>query len=89
MAYQALYYGAAMADAVNKQDLAVRCLSMAPVLKNTYVKSLYNPDTGWFAGWRSRDGKLHDYAFLYINGMAVSYGIIEGKFAHDVIKRLE
>ena len=28
------------------------------------------------AGWKSADGKLHDYYFLFVNGMAVIYGLV-------------
>lgn len=28
------------------------------------------------AGWKSADGKLHDYYFLFVNGAAVTYGLL-------------
>jgi hypothetical protein len=32
------------------------------------------------AGWKSADGKLYDYYFLFLNGMAVTYGLVtQGK----------
>lgn len=50
-------------------------------LKAAYYPTFYNVRTGLLAGWKSRDGKLHDYAFTFIQGMAITYGLVddEGK----------
>jgi hypothetical protein len=48
----------------------------AEKLKAIYYSTFYNPATGVLAGWKSADGKLHDYYFLYISGMAVVYGLV-------------
>ena len=40
-----------------------------------FARHLVNPDTGWAACWRSRDGALHDYASPFINGPACAFGI--------------
>jgi hypothetical protein len=45
-------------------------------LKTAYYSTFHNPETGVLAGWRSADGKLHDYYFLFISGMAVVYGLV-------------
>ena len=50
--------------------------SRAEKLKGAYFHTFYNPATGVLAGWKSADGKLHDYYFLYIGGMAVVYGLV-------------
>lgn len=89
LAYRALYAAASLASAVGECELTQRCLLAASVLKSAYVKSLFNPDTGWLAGWRSRDGQLHDYGFLVVNGMAIAFGILEGEQAKEVLTRLE
>jgi hypothetical protein len=48
----------------------------ATKLKAVYYSTFYNPATGVLAGWKSADGKLHDYYFPFINGMAVIYGLV-------------
>ena len=48
----------------------------AEKLKAVYYRTFYDPATGVLAGWKSADGKLHDYYFLFINGMAVTYGLV-------------
>ena len=32
--------------------------------------------TGVLAGWKSADGQLHDYYFLFVNGIAIHYGLV-------------
>jgi len=49
----------------------------AQKIKEIYYKTFYNPRTGVLAGWKSADGKLHDYYFLFVNGMAVTYGLVD------------
>jgi len=46
-------------------------------LKDAYYKTFYNPKSGMLAGWKSRDGKLHDYAFTFIQGLAITYGVVD------------
>lgn len=89
LAYRALYNAVAICNAIGEKHLAQRCHDAAVCLKNAYVKSLYNTQTGWLAGWRSRDGQLHDYGFAMINGMAIAYGILEGTQAKEVLGQLE
>lgn len=40
------------------------------------------------AGWKSADGELHDYWFTFINGMAVSFGLVEDKQANAIMDHL-
>lgn len=89
LAYRALYAAAALASAAGEGELKQRCLQAAAALKPAFVKSLFNPETGWLAGWRSRDGQLHDYGFLCLNGMAIAFGLLEGEQAKEVLTRLE
>lgn len=51
----------------------------AKKLKGAYYKTFYNPQTGMLAGWKSRDGNLHDYAFTFIQGIAITYGVVDDK----------
>jgi hypothetical protein len=45
-------------------------------IKAIYYKTFYNPKTGVLAGWKSADGQLHDYYFLFVNGIAVTNGLV-------------
>ena len=48
----------------------------AAKLKAAYYDTFYDPAKGVLAGWKSADGKLHDYYFLYVNGVASTYGLL-------------
>jgi hypothetical protein len=67
---------AALAEAAGRADDAARYRHRAEMLKAVYWKTFYNPATGVLAGWKSADGKLHDYYFTFVNGMAVTYGLV-------------
>ncbi|HEX5790466.1 MAG TPA: hypothetical protein VFY13_04895 [Luteolibacter sp.] len=77
LAYRAFRGLAAMQKKAGKDDQAERFEKAAQKLKDAYYKTFYNPETGMLAGWKSRDGKLHDYGFTFIQGLAISYGLIE------------
>jgi hypothetical protein len=46
-------------------------------LKAAYARELFNPKSGWIVCWKSDDGVLHDYASPIVNGLAISYGLVE------------
>ena len=58
-------------------DWADEADSWATRLKANYASTFYNEKTGWLAGWRCKEGKLHDFAFLPPNGTAVGAGLID------------
>ncbi len=57
-------------------------------LKAVYSTTFYNPVTGVLAGWKSEDGKLHDYYFTFVNGMAICHGLIEPPQANRIMDHL-
>ncbi len=57
-------------------------------LRSTYRATFWNEATGWLAGWRCRDGRLHDHAFPAVNGAAVQEGLLERDDARAVMRRL-
>lgn len=60
----------------------------AAKLKSVYTTTFYNPATGILAGWKSADGKLHDYYFVFVNTVAISYGLIEEPLANRIMDTL-
>ncbi len=77
LAYRAFRGLAQMAEVAGKEDQSLKFEKAAEKIKASYFKTFYNPETGMLAGWKSRDGKLHDYAFTFIQGMAITYGLID------------
>lgn len=57
-------------------------------LRAAYAPTLRNPATGVIAGWKSADGQLHDYWFTFVQGMAVTFGLLDEAMANDVMDRL-
>lgn len=53
-----------------------------------YAPTFLNPKTGVLAGWKSADGQLHDYWFTYVQGMAITFGLLDDPTANRVMDRL-
>jgi hypothetical protein len=88
LAYHALMQMAAIAQIAGKSSDRQRYLERAAKLKQAYLPAFLDPATGVLAGWRSQDGKLHDYWFLWVNGAAVVYGLVPGKVGNAIFDRL-
>jgi hypothetical protein len=88
LAHQSLRLMADLAIWLGKTDDSSKFNQAAKLLKSHYATELLNPATGLIAGWKSADGQLHDYAFPFINGIAVTLGLVEGKQAHDIMTSL-
>ncbi len=69
--------------------LAGRCRDAAERLREAFPRCFLNPANGWVAGWRSRDGELHDAAYLWVNGVALAFGLLPEDAAAEALRRLE
>ena len=85
LTYDALNLMVMVAELLHKNDDAELYKHYAKKLKETYFKTFYNPKTGILAGWKSKDGKLHDYYFLVVNSMAVYYDLVPEDKIKDVM----
>jgi hypothetical protein len=88
LAYKACLLFSDMAKAAGYPEDAKCYADKAALLRSAYKKAFLNPATGLLAGWRSKDGKLHDYAFTFVNGIAVAFGLLDKADAHAVMDRL-
>jgi hypothetical protein len=73
---------------LKRGERQARYTRLADRLKAAYFKTLYNPQTGWLAWWKSEDGEPHDYASPIINGLAIEYGLVEPAQAREILARL-
>jgi len=88
LAYRALQNMANMAKRVGRPADAADYRAAAKKLRAAYGKCFLDPATGILAGWRSADGHLHDYYFLWVNGIAIHYGLIEHEQANVIMDKL-
>lgn len=72
---------------LGRSDQATRFHQLASKLKAAYQPTLYNPETGWLAWWKSEDGRLHDYASPTLNGLAIEYGLVEPELGKQILAR--
>jgi hypothetical protein len=88
LAYRALNGMEELARQANHPDDQARYRAAAHKLRAAYFDAFYNPVTGVLAGWRSTDGQLHDYYFLWVNGIAIHYGLVPKDKANGIMDRL-
>ena len=88
LAYRALGDMAMMATRLAKSADAAHFRGAADKLRSSYYKTFFDPETGVLGGWRSTDGQLHDYYFLWVNGIAIHYGLVEETQANSIMDKL-
>lgn len=88
LACRALEVWSQVSVALERPDDMAWLKQKAAKLKSAYRDNFLNPETGILAGWKSADGRLHDYWFLFLNSVAIAYGVIEGRLANDIMDRL-
>jgi hypothetical protein len=88
LAYRALLGMEKLARQSNRAADGTRYRAAADKLKAAYFKTFYDPATGVLAGWRSADGQLHDYYFLWLNGIAIHYGLVPRDQANAIMDKL-
>ncbi len=88
LAYRALLGMAQLARETGHSGDQARDKAAADKLHSVFFKTFYDPQTGVLAGWRSADGQLHDYYFLWVNGIAIHYGLVPTDKANDIMDRL-
>ncbi|MGH7952571.1 MAG: hypothetical protein ACREFE_11730, partial [Limisphaerales bacterium] len=69
-------------------NLAKRYREDADRIEAVYFKLFYNPKTGVLAGWRTKDGTLHDYIFPWVNGFAICQGLVSPEKAKAILQML-
>lgn len=88
LAYRALGDMAMLARKAGKPADATRYQAAADKLRAHYYDRFFDPATGILAGWRSADGELHDYYFLFVNGIAIHYGLVPKPQANAIMDKL-
>lgn len=89
LSYRALRCAAALFNDLEDTPSSARCREAAARIKTAYAPEFLNPATGWLAGWRSQDGQLHDYGFIWVNAPAIAFGLLEPEQARQALLNLE
>ena len=88
LAFRACQWLSRAASILGREAEAAEFAAAAAKIKVAYYPTFYDPATGVLAGWKSADGKLHDYWFTFVNGMAISFGLVEGAQANAIMDRM-
>jgi hypothetical protein len=88
LAYRAATMFVALARRLKHDGEAAAFAAKAAKLRAAYAPTFLNPATGVLAGWKSADGQLHDCWFTFVQGMAVTFGLLDEATANGVMDRL-
>lgn len=88
IAFRALSRIAQVARTAGHTQDAERYAAAAQRIKAAFPNAFYNPATGVLAGWKSADGKLHDYYFTFVAGLATTMGLVPEDMANRVWDRM-
>lgn len=88
LTYRALRDMVMLARKVGKSADAMRYSDNADKLRDAFYNRFYDSTTGVLGGWRSADGQLHDYYFLWVNGIAIHYGLVPKPQAKAIMDKL-
>jgi hypothetical protein len=88
LAYRAGTLFVDLARRLGHVDDADLFAAKAAKLRAAYGPTFLIPATGVLAGWKSADGRLHDYWFTFVQGLAVTFGLLDDRTANGVMDRL-
>jgi hypothetical protein len=87
LAYRALNLFGAILKKANYTD-GEKYIAHALKIKSNYYSTFYNAETGVLAGWKSEDGQLHDYYFTFVNGIAITYGLLNEEQGNGIMNKI-
>ncbi len=76
LAFRALKKFSEVCEQNREAEMAARYSEFADKLRSNYYDTFFNPETGVLAGWKSADGELHDYYFMFVNSLAIAYELV-------------
>jgi F5/8 type C domain len=74
---------------VGRPEFVDRFEKRATRIRDAYVPAFLNPKTGILAGWKDSSGNLHDYCFVFVNALAITYGLVPEPLANSIVDRIE
>jgi hypothetical protein len=89
LTYRALSGLADLEKALGRKARTVEFSEAARCLREAFAAAFYDSSTGVLAGWKSADGRLHDYYFTFITGIAITYGLIPDVLANEIVDSMQ
>lgn len=89
LAWRAFRCMADLEHRLGAQAKAQRYAERADKIRSVFYQTFYNPGTGVLAGWRAKDGTFGDRYFLFANGIAIAYGLVDKPQANAILDQLQ
>jgi hypothetical protein len=93
LTYRAWGFAAEVCEKLGDEKSAEKLEGYRKAFAKSFHKIFYNPETGVYAGWISRDGKIHDPMFTFVSAMAINEGLVPKargkKILTKMLKRLD
>jgi hypothetical protein len=86
--YRAFLCMAEIEGLAGRPAMAKRYQHDADRIRAVYFKTFFNSATGVLAGWKSPDGKLHDYMFPWVNGFAIYQGLVPADQSKAILQTM-
>ena len=86
---QAFRYMTDLEQLARRPERAEHYAALAKRIEKAFLPTFLNSATGVLAGWKDQDGRLHDYWFPWLNGMAIVFGLVPDAQADAILDRLQ
>jgi hypothetical protein len=86
LAYRAFNNLAELEDLLGNHGQAKKYRERTDKIKSVFMKTFYNPETGWLGWWRSRDGMLHDIWSDVPTSFAIANGVIGKEEGREMLE---
>lgn len=73
---------------LGRKSEAKKYMDQLEKFDKSFFDTFYNPETGFMAGWISKNGKVHDYGFTFAVSMGINEGLIPEKEGKRMLKAL-
>jgi hypothetical protein len=89
LAFRAFNCISDLESVARRESKKERYEKQAELIRENYVPTFLNPATGILAGWKDSNGKLHDYWFTFVNGIAIAYGLVPDALGNSILDRFQ
>jgi hypothetical protein len=88
LAYRALGLMKEIFVKLKKYDESQMIENRLQMFQKAFHHTFYNPKTGFYAGWISKDGRVHDYAFTFVSATAIYLNLVPQTLARKILNKM-